>query len=726
MKEYLHFQEQDLHMTFGVTEEGFIRLLHFGRRPYDPAEDENFGSENETLYLRDGYVFSQALLSGYDRPYEKQGNMYICTVPGATMKYVSHTTEETEEGKLLCILQEDDVTKCSLITRFQFHRGLSCVHVTNEIRNTGSETQTLEYLGSFSYLGIDRGGITDVDHKLRISIPHHGWQKELAWRTYSLPEMGLAQNQPHVMRRTSKNIEFSNTGNWSSKNYLPMALIENLETDEGLFFEIEHNGSWHWEIGEQDNHMYLNISGPTEIQSHFSKNLKPGESFTSVPVCVGVSHADFSEAMSVLTCVRRRIRRVNRDNEELPVIFNDYMNCLFGDPTQENEPPLIEAAAKAGCEYYVIDAGWYASGSWWDGVGEWKESRERFPDGLRALTDKIRANGMIPGLWLELEVMGIHCPLADQLPDSWFFTRHGKRVFDRSRYQLDFRNPEVRAFATSVVDRLVEEYGAGYIKMDYNIEPGIGPEWDADSPGQGLLEHERAYIRWLEDIFRKYPDLVIENCSSGGMRMDYAMLSRYSIQSTSDQEDFQTYSTIACNGPSGVTPEQSAVWSYPMRDADRETVIFNMINAMMGRIHQSGHLAELSEEAYGLVCEGIRTYQGYRKRLPSCLPLWPDGYAKEEDPWVALALRDGEEAYLAVWRRETSFGSGDSVHTLDLHRLWDETATDWTMEVLYPSGAEKETEARLDEKGKLTLRFSKAPMARLFRICRNRKAGYQP
>ena len=75
--------------------------------------------------------------------------------------------------------------------------------------------------------------------------------------------------------------------------------------------------------------------------------------------------------------------------------------------------------------------------------------------------------------------------------------------------------------------------------MDYNIEPGIGTELDADSVGAGLLAHERAYLAWLDSVFKKYPDLVIENCSSGGLRIDYALLSRYSIQSTSDQEDYQ-------------------------------------------------------------------------------------------------------------------------------------------------------------------------------------------
>ena len=90
------------------------------------------------------------------------------------------------------------------------------------------------------------------------------------------------------------------------------------------------------------------------------------------------------------------------------------------------------------------------------------------------MMDYIRSKGMVPGVWLELEVMGIKCPKADKVPDDWYFMRHGKKVYDRSRYQLDFRNPEVIAHATEVIDRLVNEYGVGYIKMDYNIEPGIG------------------------------------------------------------------------------------------------------------------------------------------------------------------------------------------------------------------------------------------------------------
>jgi alpha-galactosidase len=84
-------------------------------------------------------------------------------------------------------------------------------------------------------------------------------------------------------------------------------------------------------------------------------------------------------------------------NASCPVIFNDYMNCLWGNPLTETEIPLINAAAKAGCNYYVIDAGWYAeiSENWWNAVGIWNPSQSRFaPNGLLGIIDSILSKGL--------------------------------------------------------------------------------------------------------------------------------------------------------------------------------------------------------------------------------------------------------------------------------------------------------------------------------------------
>ena len=649
INQWIRIEEDGIYLVFGVTKENQLKLFHFSAKPLSEQEEKKL-TENET-FLQEGFQLVQVNFSGYNRPYEKHGNKHIVTAPGYMLTFVDMKDERNETGRVLTFIQKDEETGARVVTTWQFYQGTTTIRMQSEVTNEGTEVQTLEYISSFYYLGIEKEGEMSSDDKMQLTFAHNGWQKEMNFHTYSFPALGLPQTQPTVYQRTSKTIELTNTGNWSTKEYLPMGYLSNEEADTAIYWQIEHNGSWHAEISDQNDHFYLALSGPTEVQSHWFQNLKPGESFTTVPVAVGVSDADFAKAMGQLTKYRRMIRRVNKDDENLPVIFNDYMNCLFGDPTTEKELPLIDAAAEAGCEYYVIDAGWYAPGLWWDSVGEWQESRERFPGGIKEVTDYIRGKGMVPGVWLELEVMGINCEKAKNAPDDWFFIRHGKRVFDRSRYQLDFRNPAVIDHVNEVIDRVVNEYGVGYIKMDYNIEPGIGTELDADSVGAGLLAHERAYLAWLDSVFKKYPDLVIENCSSGGLRIDYALLSRYSIQSTSDQEDYQNYASIAVNAPAGLTPEQAAVWSYPQRNGDKEETIFNMVNAMLLRIHQSGHLAEIPESDFTLVKEALDYYKTIRGDIKISLPFWPLGTSRFTDTWIALGLKTEHKAYITVWRR---------------------------------------------------------------------------
>lgn len=642
----IEIQENNLNLVFEITDKNEIKLLHFSALPF----------EGQTITSAEGtqpFYPVEVLASGIDRTGERHGSKYVRTAPGYRLKYRDMKDYRTEAGRKLEIVTADEPTGLLVCSHIQFYDGISMVRSWTELKNDGAEDIGIEYVSSFALTGIEKEGLMNSDEKLEVLIPHNAWQKELIWNRYSLDDLGMSISQPHEIRRSSQTISVGNTGNWSTKNYLPMGALKNNETNSMLFWQIEHNGSWYWEISDQDGHMYLQLSGPTEHQSHWWKNLKPGDSFVSVPVSVGSVFGDIDEAAGELTKYRRAIRRKNKDNENLSVIFNDYMNCLWGDPTTEKELPLIDKAHEAGCEYFCVDCGWYSEGFWWDGVGEWLPSKERFPGGLKEVMDYIRSKGMIPGVWLELEVMGIKCPKADRVPDDWYFMRHGKRVYDRSRYQLDFRNPQVIDHATEVIDRLVNEYGVGYIKMDYNIEPGIGTELNADSFGDGLLGHNRAYLRWLDGIFKKYPDLIIENCSSGGLRMDYAMLSRYSIQSTSDQEDYVRYATIAANAPLALTPEQAAIWSYPLTEGDGEEVVFNMINALLLRIHQSGHLVNLSQERSELVKEAIVYYKNIRQDIKTALPFWPLGLSMYRDPWVSLGLKTEKRDYIAVWRRNS-------------------------------------------------------------------------
>ncbi|RPH29523.1 alpha-galactosidase [Buttiauxella warmboldiae] len=645
MSDLLSIVENGITMVFDLAQRA--RLLHFSTLPFNAQNITN----NTDAQSRFNLV--EVNLSGLDKPLERHGAGFTATAPGYTLQFDSYNDIRNEQGRKLTFLLNDTGSEVNLEVHYQFYSELAIIRSWTVITNKGSEPQTLEYLSSFVLNGIEKDSAAEWEKNFSLLIPHNSWTRELQWREYSFDELGFTPCIQKGLQRSSKPLHFSNTGAWSTKEYLPMAYLHDSHTGAGLFWQIENNGSWHWEIGDQADHLYLQLGGPNEFYSHWFKQLNPGESFTSVPVAIGVTAQGFEHAMGVLTQYRRRIRRVNEDNQKLGVIFNDYMNCLFGDPTTEKLLPLIDAAAAAGSEYFCIDCGWYDKGEWWNGVGQWLPSAERFPEGIEYVISYIRNKGMIPGLWLELEVMGVKSPKLAETDDSWFFMRHGKRVFDRSRYQLDFNSPAVIAHANEVIDRLVNTYGVGYIKMDYNIEPGIGTEQGADSVGDGLLKHNRAYLRWLDEVFTRHPQLIIENCGSGGLRMDYAMLSRCSIQSTSDQEDYLKYATIAANAPTAVTPEQAAIWSYPMRDGDEQEVIFNQVSAMLLRIHQSGHLAELSEANFGQVQEAIGFYKTLRNNIKQALPFWPLGLSRFSDEWVALGLvAPCGKRLLAVWHRE--------------------------------------------------------------------------
>lgn len=625
------FVENGLHLHVQVSEAGDVRLLGFGARAI-PAPGEETAS----------YRLVELQESGLDQD-GSHGSKHTGTLPGKCLRYRAHHDTRNGFGRKLEIVQEAD--GLFVTSHLQFYDGIPVARSWTAVENRSERERPLEYVSSFALTGLSQGSCAARDEDGVVHLPHSTWYGEAQWKSYPLRALGYDVVNDASMKR----IRLSSTGSWPASEHLPMGGYENTTLHTMLLWQIETTASWNWEISDISKQLYLQVSGPSYQENNFLRMLRPGETFESVPCAVAAVQGGVQDAARAMTQYRRAIRRPNHDNAHPAVIFNDYMNCLMGDPTTEKLLPLIDAAAKAGCAYFCIDCGWYDDGPWWEGVGEWLPSKARFPNGIEEPLRYIRRKGMIPGLWLELEVMGVQCPLAAKVPKDWFFQRNGRPVIDHGRYQLDFRNPQVIAHADRVVRRLVEEYGVGYIKMDYNINAGPGTQLHADSPGAGLLAHTRAYLKWLDSVFARWPDLVVENCSSGGMRMEYSLLSRCSIQSVTDQTDYLKMAAIACNCATAVTPEQAAIWSYPLCDGDEEETAFNMVNAMLFRIHQSGHLAQLSAPRLALVQQGIRVHKQICERLTRSLPFWPIGLAQMSDNFLCVGLDCRRERFLAVW-----------------------------------------------------------------------------
>jgi alpha-galactosidase len=575
--------------------------------------------------------------------------------PGSRLLFAGRREEATQRGKRLVSMHTDPILKLSVESVYEAFDGIPVVRRYSRVTNKGDSPIGIEFLSSAMLHGL--AAPQAYDRELRIHVALNSWMAEGQWHTLRPSEMGFVENE----RTSWSEAQAGSIGSWSTERYLPMAMAENIKLGLIWFWQIEHNGSWHWEISNvsaRDNNaddVYAYLGGPDDLHSAAWKNLKPGETYQTVPVAVGCMRGGFGEAVEALTRYRRvACERARTQNSRCPVIFNDYMNCLWGDPTEAKELPLIAAAAKTGCEYFVIDAGWYADlhEDWSQTLGSWQASATRFPRGLKFVLDQIRQAGMIPGLWLEPEVAGPKSLLAHK-PDNWFFVRHGKRVLKNSRFLLDFRNPEVRAYLDQVMARVVNDYGVGYIKMDYNVDSLQGTELNADSFGQGLLEHNRALLEWLNSVLDRYPELVIENCGSGGGRMDYATLSLLQLQSMTDQEDYLKLPAILVGASAAVLPEQLAIWSYPLANADADQVTFNMVTAMMCRIHQSGRLDSLSSRALAQVTEGIRVYKEVlRKHIPAAVPFYPLGMPDVTNATTAIALgmHAPAQTLLGLWR----------------------------------------------------------------------------
>ena len=531
--------------------------------------------------------------------------------------------------------------------------GVAAFASTVTVTNTGDSPLCLRSVSSWAApLGV-RDPQTWAFHSAASD-----WLAESRWSARRFrPDLfpGIAAHLTGVRPRGSAALV--SHGTWSSGQHTPVAAAASAVDGAAWLWQVEHNGPWRIEVGEEFHDFSVALSGPTDLDHAWSMTLAPGEAFTTVPAAVALG-ATLDDAAAAMTRYRRAARRPHPDNALLPVCFNDYMNTLNGDPTTATLFPLIDAAAEVGAEVFCVDAGWYDdSGHWWDSVGEWQPSTTRFPGGLDEVLGRIRGHGMTPGLWLEPEVIGVRSAMADRLPDEAFLQRHGQRLVEQDRYHLDLRHPAARAHLDGVVDRLVRDFGVGFFKLDYNINPGSGTDHAAQSPGDGLLGHSRAVLAWLDGVLDRHPGLILENCGSGGMRADFAMLSRLQLQSTSDQQDFRLYPPIAASAPLQMLPEQAASWAYPQPGMDSEEIAFCLVTGLVGRIYLSGYLNMMTGAELELVREAVAAAKSLRAELPHALPFWPLGLPSWTDPWVALGLRVGEGALVALWKR----GEADAV-----------------------------------------------------------------
>lgn len=590
--------------------------------------------------------FLEIQLTGENRP-SHMGTKLFASSEEASLRYLSHSLED---GRLE-ILQENE--RLRVKTVFEQTAGARAIGVVTEVENRTGEPIELEEISTLVVRGIGaKNAPTDRLLLTRFSQSHH---VECQPVRATFPQLGLSRypSQPPAQSK----LAVGNVGSWSTKEYLPQALLTDTQTGHVMMFQIESNASWYYEISDCCGQYDLWLGGATRPFGDWCKPLAPGARYQTRRVALAFGDSE-EAAICAMTAYRRKNCGLMQADYALPVIFNEYMYLSWDSPDEARVRRIAPLAKQAGAEYYVIDCGWHDEvdgGVIYSYVGEWRESHTRFPGGVRATTDYLRSIGLKPGLWIEPEVVGVKCErMLAYYDDDCFISRHGKRIATFGRYFLDYRHPKVRKTMTETIRRMVEDYGAEYIKFDYNQDMGVGTDRDSASAGEGLEACAKAFLEWVAEIRARFPSVILEGCASGGMRMDPLSLSAFSLASTSDQTDYLRYPYIAGNILSAVLPEQAAVWSYPVgglekQGVDDDRVVLNMVNSLLGRMHLASDLEALTARQMQLVQEGIAYYAKLSKIKRTALPYFPMGLTSIGAPLVAAGLQSGTRRYLAVW-----------------------------------------------------------------------------
>ncbi len=328
----------------------------------------------------------------------------------------------------------------------------------------------------------------------------------------------------------------------SSNTYHPfMALMAHDATDdfgEVYGFNFVYSGNFIAET-QKEQHGYIRALMGINPQ-HFGWKLVPGDSFQAPEVILVHS----SEGLSGMTrtyhdLYRQHLVRGKYAHALRPVLINNWEATYF-DFNTEKLLEIASLAAKQGIELFVMDDGWFGSRrSDNAGLGDWYVCEDVLPGGLKPLADGINALGMKFGLWIEPEMVNEDSDLYRAHPD-WAIQIPGrKHSRKRNQLVLDFSRKEVVDYIYGMIHKVLSSANVEYVKWDMNRTLTNLGSYALDADRQQELSHR--YVLGVYDMQNRlttdFPQILLENCSSGGARFDPGML-YYSPQIwTSDNTD---------------------------------------------------------------------------------------------------------------------------------------------------------------------------------------------
>jgi len=197
---------------------------------------------------------------------------------------------------------------------------------------------------------------------------------------------------------------------------------------------------------------------------------------------------------------------------------------LTGQAGEQYEMAVLPKVAELGAEVYWVDACWFGEeGEWWQNVGSWEVNRRRFPNGLKPISDAAHAAGLKFLLWFEPERVQLNTLIHRQHPEFLLASEANP-----SNLLFNLGQPEALAYLTDLLSRRIDEFGIDIYRQDFNFDPL--PYWQAaDAPdrvGMSEIRYIEGFYALWDELRRRHPHIWIDNCASGGRRIDLETLSR--------------------------------------------------------------------------------------------------------------------------------------------------------------------------------------------------------
>ncbi|MGE5646427.1 MAG: alpha-galactosidase [Acidobacteriota bacterium] len=314
----------------------------------------------------------------------------------------------------------------------------------------------------------------------------------------------------------------------STSLYAPWFYLRNETTGTGYLAQLAYSGNWeliierhpgtgHEPLSAQE----LTVTLGMRADAGGTLALEPGRRFELPRVAFTEVRGDLDDAANRMHRFQRQFVFPRVASNDPPLVQFNSWYPFPGTLTVDEMKRCADVARALGVEVFVLDSGWYSKKDWSRELGDYQVEPTKFPHGIEELAAHVHAAGMKFGLWVEIENVGVESRIFREHP-GWLLHDNGAPIRKGDRYQLNFAMPEVRAWASATLDRLVRDYKLDWVKIDYNID--IGADFDPRGAGDTLYRHVTSYYRWLDELRARHPNLIVENCSSGGLRFDLGIM----------------------------------------------------------------------------------------------------------------------------------------------------------------------------------------------------------